>query len=66
MAWTTIEEKWDKFSAEAQNRWGRLTDEDLATARSGRNELVKCVLHRCGIAREVAERHVDAWINSYG
>jgi uncharacterized protein YjbJ (UPF0337 family) len=50
----------------AQDRWGRLTDEDVQAARTGRNELIGCVLTRYKIDRRLAERHVDDWINSIG
>jgi uncharacterized protein YjbJ (UPF0337 family) len=66
MDWMRIKAEWEDYGAALQNRWGRLTEEDLAVARAGRNELVGCVQKRYRIERDLAERHVDAWINSYG
>jgi uncharacterized protein YjbJ (UPF0337 family) len=66
MDWTRISNAWDQYSSHLQDRWGRLTDDDLAAARGGRNELISCVLKRYQIERGLAERHVDDWINSFG
>lgn len=66
MDWTRISASWDQYASHAQDRWGRLTDDDLIAARGGRNELVGCVLQRYQIDRRIAERHVDDWINSFG
>ena len=64
MNWTQIEAHWDELAPQLQERWGRFTDEDINTARAGRDELVRCVLTRYGIDPEIAERHVDDWLNS--
>jgi uncharacterized protein YjbJ (UPF0337 family) len=66
MDWTQFSATWEQVSKHAQDRWGRLTEDDLAVARSGRNELIGCVLNRYRIERGLAERHVDDWINSFG
>jgi uncharacterized protein YjbJ (UPF0337 family) len=66
MDWTRISADWEHYGMHAQDRWGRLTDEDVQAARTGRNELIGCVLTRYKIDRRLAERHVDDWINSIG
>jgi uncharacterized protein YjbJ (UPF0337 family) len=66
MEWTRISANWDQYESHAQDRWGRLTSDDLIAARGGRNELIGCVLKRYKIERGLAERHVDDWINSFG
>jgi uncharacterized protein YjbJ (UPF0337 family) len=66
MDWSQISTSWDQYSAHVQDRWGRLTDDDLIAARAGRNELIGCVLKRYRIERDLAERHVDDWITSFG
>lgn len=66
MTWTQITPDWEEHGAALQDRWGRLTEEDVAAAKSGRNELVGCVLKRYRIEKELAERHVDDWIRSRG
>ena len=64
MTWADIETNWDAFAPQLQDRWGRLTDDDLKVARRGRDELLNCVMKRYRIDAEIAERHVDDWINS--
>lgn len=64
MNWTEIEAHWDRLGPQLQDRWGRFTDEDIERARAGRDALLDCVLKRYGIAKELAERHVDAWLAS--
>ena len=64
MSWTEIETHWDAFAPQLQDRWGRLTDDDLIAAREGADKLLGCVLKRYRIDPKVAKRHVDDWINS--
>lgn len=64
MSWEQIKADWDRHSAQIQERWGRLTEEDLVLAQAGRNALVGCVRDRYGIDASLAERHVDGWIIS--
>ena len=66
MNWESIKADWERYSSHMQDRWGRLTDDDLALAQAGRSALVGCVQSRYKIERGLAERHVDQWINSFG
>ena len=63
---TQIALDWEEHGSALQDRWGRLTDDDVNAAKAGRNELIGCVLKRYKIEKEVAERHVDDWIRSRG
>jgi uncharacterized protein YjbJ (UPF0337 family) len=63
MNWTQIEGKWDQVKGRAQQQWGDLTDDDLARARGGRDELVGRIKERYGLAKEEAERQVDRWMD---
>jgi uncharacterized protein YjbJ (UPF0337 family) len=66
MSWEHIKADWERYSAHIQDRWGRLTEEDLLSAQAGRNALVGCVQTRYRVERTLAERHVDQWISSFG
>jgi uncharacterized protein YjbJ (UPF0337 family) len=66
MNWEHIKADWERYSGHMQDRWGRLTDEDLVLAQAGRNALVGCVQARYRVERALAERHVDNWIVSLG
>jgi hypothetical protein len=64
MNWTEIETHWDRYAPQIHNRWGRLTEHDVDSARASREALLDRVLKRYGIAPDLAARHVDDWINS--
>jgi len=66
MEWALIRADWEKCGAAVQDRWGRITEEDLTVAQAGRDELVGCVLKRYRMEQSMAERQVDDWINSWG
>lgn len=62
--WAIIEHKWHAYGPALQDRWGRLTEDDVKQARAGRDELLTCVLRRYRMDRNMAERQVDDWVNS--
>lgn len=65
MNWTQIEGKWDQVKGAAQKQWGKLTDDDFAQARGGRDEFVGKLKERYGIAREDAEKQVDDFMSRH-
>lgn len=62
MNWEQISGKWDQMKGSVQTQWGKLTDDDLALARGGRDQFVGRVKERYGVAKEEAERQVDAFM----
>lgn len=66
MSWTEIQSEWSVISGHIQDRWGRLTEEDLRVVHEGREELIDCIQQRYRIEKDLAERHVDGWLNSFG
>ncbi len=61
MNWDQIQGKWKQFKGNAQQQWGKLTNDDLDQMDGRHEELVGKVQERYGIAREEAERQVDDW-----
>jgi uncharacterized protein YjbJ (UPF0337 family) len=59
--WNQIAGNWKQWIGNAQERWGKLTDDDIAEARGDRNQLVGKIQERYGIAQAEAERQVDEW-----
>ena len=59
--WNQIEGNWKQFIGNAQERWGKLTENDVAEARGDRNQLIGKIQERYGIAQAEAERQVDEW-----
>ncbi|MEZ5669110.1 MAG: CsbD family protein [Alphaproteobacteria bacterium] len=52
---------WNILKGKAKQQWGKLTDDDLDVIEGKRDELVGKIQKSYGIAREDAERQVDAW-----
>ncbi len=61
MNWDQIEGKWEQFKGSARERWGELTDDDLARAKGNREQLAGVIQERYGDSKEAAERQVDEW-----
>ena len=56
-----IEGQWKQFKGQAQQRWGKLTDDDFDVIQGKREELVGKVQSLYGKKKDDAEREVDAW-----
>jgi len=60
MNWDQIEGKWKQVKGRVREKWGKLTDDDLETAAGKRDRLVGKIQERYGVAKEQAERELDA------
>jgi len=54
--------RWKQVKGKAKEKWGKLTDDDLATAEGDRDQLVGRIQERYGMAKDDAERQVDDWL----
>lgn len=61
MNWDRIEGNWKQFKGDVQRQWGKLTDDDLDVIKGNHEKLVGKVQERYGIAKDEAERQVNAW-----
>lgn len=61
MNWDRIEGNWQQLKGLARQQWGRLTDNELDLIAGKRDELAGRLQESYGIARDEAERQVDAW-----
>lgn len=61
MNWDQLEGKWQQLTGSVKERWGKLTDDDLRTIGGKKDQLVGKIQERYGIAKEEAEREVEAW-----
>ena len=61
MNWDQIEGKWKQFTGSAQERWGKLTNDDIQTLTGKKDHLVGKIQERYGIAKEEAEKQADEW-----
>lgn len=63
MNWDQIKGQWKQFSGSAKERWGKLTDDDLAQI-NGRRDVLAGKIQECyGIGKEEAERQIDEFSN---
>jgi uncharacterized protein YjbJ (UPF0337 family) len=61
MNWDRIAGEWKQLKGNAQQRWGKLTDNDWALINGKREELVGKVQSLYGKRKDDAEREVDDW-----
>jgi uncharacterized protein YjbJ (UPF0337 family) len=58
-----IEGNWKEMKGKVQQKWGKLTDDDLDKIDGRREELIGKVQQAYGKNREEAEREVDSYLN---
>jgi len=56
--------KWKQMKGSVKERWGKLTDDDLAVIHGQSDQLVGKIRERYGVAREEAQKQVDEWNSS--
>ena len=56
-----MEGKWKQLKGSVKQRWGKLTDDDVAILSGKRDELVGKLQERYGITKEQAQREADEW-----
>jgi uncharacterized protein YjbJ (UPF0337 family) len=54
----------EKFKGKVQQKWGKLTDDDMKVIEGKRSELTGRLQQRYGVAKDEAERQIDTWLNS--
>jgi uncharacterized protein YjbJ (UPF0337 family) len=64
MNWDRVEGNWKQFKGKAQQKWGKLTDDDLDVIEGKRTELSGKLQARYGYAKDEAEKNIDTWLNS--
>lgn len=61
MNWDLIRGKWKELKGRAKASWGRLTHQDLQVIAGRRDQLIGKVQQLYGLARNAAEKEVDAF-----
>ena len=56
-----IEGNWTQFKGQVKEQWGKLTDDDLDIIAGKRDQLLGRIQERHGIAREEAEKQLNAF-----
>lgn len=65
MNWDQVEGKWKQSMGKIKAKWGKLTDDDLTVVNGKKEQLVGKIQERYGIAKDVAEKQVDEFIQAY-
>jgi uncharacterized protein YjbJ (UPF0337 family) len=63
MNWDRVEGNWKEFKGKVQQKWGKLTNDDLDVIEGKRTELAGRLQQRYGVAKDDAERQIDTWLN---
>jgi uncharacterized protein YjbJ (UPF0337 family) len=64
MNWDRVEGNWKEFKGKVQQKWGKLTNDDLNVIEGKRSELIGRLQQRYGVAKDQAEREIDTWLNT--
>jgi hypothetical protein len=65
MTTDTAMAKWNQIMADAQIRWERLNEQELAHARGNIQEMIGLLQERYGYNRERAEREMTQFLDQY-
>lgn len=60
-----IEGNWKEMKGKVQQKWGKLTDDDLDVIDGRREELVGKIQQEYGKTRDEAEKEVNEYFNQY-
>jgi uncharacterized protein YjbJ (UPF0337 family) len=58
MNWDTISGKWMQVKGQVKEKWGKLTDDDLARIEGVRDRLSGVIQERYGLAKDEAEKQL--------
>jgi uncharacterized protein YjbJ (UPF0337 family) len=64
VAWNKIAGNWKRFKGSVKQRWGKLTNNEIAQAQGRREALNGFIQARYGIDREAADRQIDEWLKT--
>jgi uncharacterized protein YjbJ (UPF0337 family) len=64
MNWDRVEGNWKQVKGTVQQKWGKLTSDDLDVIQGKRTELSGRLQERYGLAQDEAERQIDAWLKT--
>lgn len=56
-----LQGKWNELKGSIQEKWGKLTDDDMTRINGDRIKLAGTIQKNYGIARDEAEKQLKAW-----
>ncbi|MEZ5333535.1 MAG: CsbD family protein [Thermoanaerobaculia bacterium] len=63
---STLKGKWNEFRGSVQERWGKITDDDLDVIEGRRDQLIGKIQQAYGRTRAEVERELEAWEKENG
>jgi uncharacterized protein YjbJ (UPF0337 family) len=64
MNWDIAKGNWKEFKGKVREQWGKLTDDDVDVIAGKRDQLLGRIQKRYGVAKDEAERQVEAFEDS--
>ena len=64
MNWDRVEGNWRQFAGTVKEKWGKLTDDDLAMINGRRDQLEGKIQERYGAAKDQVRKDVENWCNT--
>jgi uncharacterized protein YjbJ (UPF0337 family) len=64
MNWEQIEGDWKQFKGKAQQKWAKLTDDDVELVNGKHTEMLGVLQSRYGHDKETSEREINEWLMS--
>ncbi len=63
MNWDRVQGDWKQFSGKVKQKWGQLTNDDLAQINGNREQLEGKIQSRYGLAKDKVKADVESWVN---
>lgn len=64
MNWDQVKGNWKQLKGGIQERWGKLTNDDLDVINGRREKLIGLIQERYGIAKDQAEVQINRYLES--
>lgn len=59
--WNRIQGNWKQVAGNVRQKWGKLTDDDLAQSNGEREVLAGKIQERYGVSQQEANWQIDEW-----
>ena len=63
MNWDRIQGDWKQFSGKIKEKWGQLTDDDLAQLDGKREQVEGKIQERYGLTKDQVRKDMDQWLS---